>query len=240
MQQVSLVQKHSYPTEMTFFCMWGANRAAGIQSHWFSSWGWLGFVSVAVLKEWCWHGTCEMCSWALLPAPWEHLPRISSAARAMWLFIPPPSWAALLCACPSCRSHGWCSPSWLHCLWALCKVSIACPLLRWARDTLQWSRKEASILCNYKNTKKWMYVCIYLTNRIKPYFFPCLLLFLLPICVPPVPLGDPVPLTLCCLFIHIWVNEVVWSSCSRGKHCSGLCTAPCCSVSRHVGSAGTR
>jgi len=29
-----------YRTEMaTFFCIWGANRASGIQSHWFSSWG---------------------------------------------------------------------------------------------------------------------------------------------------------------------------------------------------------
>lgn len=183
-----------------------------------------------------------MCSWVLLPAPWEHLPCISSAAGAMWLFLPPPSWATLLCACSSCGSHGWCPPSWLHRLWnrlwALCKVSIGCPLLRWARDTLQWNRKEANMPCNDKNAKKWMYVCIYLTNRIKRYFFLCLLLFLLSIRVPPVPLGDTVPTV--CLYIFGQTRLFVWSGCLGGKHCSSPCTAPCCSVSRHLGSAGTR
>lgn len=76
-----------------------------------------------------------------------------------------------------------------------------------------------------------MYVSIYLTNRIKPYFFFCLLLFLLSICVPPVPREGLIPSMLWWLFIHICVNEVVWSSCLRGNHWSGLCTMPCCSVS---------
>ena len=149
-----------------------------------------------------------MSSQVLAPAPQEHPACTSSAAGAIWLFLPPPSCATLLCVCPCCWRHSWCPSPWLQALhpgqswlpvdslqnglWALFKVFTGCPWLRWARDTLQWSSKETSILHN--DAKKLMLVCIYLTNRIKPYFVLCLLLFLLSICVPPVPLGDPVPL----------------------------------------------
>lgn len=151
-QKVSFVQKHNYPTEMAFFfCMWGANRASGIQS----------LVQLLGLVGFCGCPSAERMTLTLNLVPVGcGLGSLSQLLRSIWLVpaqqqeqhgsssLPqvgqlrfvhvPPAEGVAGVPLPGCRLCIQVLVRRLqNRLQTLCKVSTDCPLLKWARDSLQ-------------------------------------------------------------------------------------------------------